>query len=116
MNARRVLAADGVPSLFTLLVVFAIFSLTSSEFLSIENVRNILVQSTFVLFISVGMTFVLTVGAIDLSVGTVLGFSAGVTIFVISLGVPSVDRDHSPVSRSASASACSTASWLLGCG
>jgi ribose transport system permease protein len=89
MNARRVLAADGVPSLFTLLVVFAIFSLTSSEFLSIENVRNILVQSTFVLFISVGMTFVLTVGAIDLSVGAVLGLSAGVTIFVISLGVPS---------------------------
>jgi ribose transport system permease protein len=90
MNARRILAADGVPSLVTLLVVLVIFSLSSAQFLSIENLRNILVQSTFVLFISVGMTFVLTVGAIDLSVGTALGLSAGATIFVISLGVPSV--------------------------
>src|SRR5580704_9801231 len=72
MNARRILAADGVPSLVTLLVVLVIFSLSSAQFLSIENLRNILVQSTFVLFISVGMTFVLTVGAIDLSVGTAL--------------------------------------------
>jgi len=65
-------------------------ALEGAQFLSIDNLRNILVQSTFVLFISVGMTFVLTVGAIDLSVGAALGLSAGVTIFVISLGVPSV--------------------------
>jgi ribose transport system permease protein len=90
MSARRLLSADGVPSLVTLVVALLIFSLLSRQFLSLDNLRNILVQSTFVLLIAVGMTFVLAVGAIDLSVGTVLGLSAGATIFVISTGAPSI--------------------------
>ncbi len=90
MTLRQLLAADGVPSLVALLLIVVIFSMLSPQFLSIDNLRNILVQSTFVLLISVGMTFVLTVGAIDLSVGAVLGLSAGVTILVVSLGAPTL--------------------------
>lgn len=88
MTGHRLLAADGVPCLLALLLVVAVFSALSPQFLSVENIRNILIQSTFVLMIAVGMTFVLTVGAIDLSVGSVLGFSAGMTILAVAHGLP----------------------------
>ena len=86
---RRWLAADGIPCLLALLVAVVVFSALAPDFLSVQNVRNVLVQSTFVLLTAVGMTFVLTAGAIDLSVGSVLGLSAGVTILTLALGAPS---------------------------
>jgi ribose transport system permease protein len=55
--------------LFCLLTVFAIMS---PAFLSIGNLRNILIQSGTNAIISAGMTFVIIVGEIDLSVGAIL--------------------------------------------
>jgi ribose transport system permease protein len=62
------------------LMLFAIlcvaFGLLSDRFLSLANFRNILTQSTHVAVMAIGMTFVLLVRGVDLSVGSVMYFVA----------------------------------------
>ena len=79
-------AADGLAIGLALIVAVVVFSLLEPAFWSIDNILNIIVQSAFIMLLAVGMAFVLTAGGIDLSVGAVLGFSAGVTMFVLGEG------------------------------
>src|ERR1700757_4364024 len=84
-KSRRLLELVGQPGTATavvLVALFVVFSILSPQFLTSGNIENLLVQSVFVLLIAAGMTFLLITGAIDLSVGSVAGLSAGVTIWV----------------------------------
>jgi len=71
--------------LFVLFILCIIFSPVSSSgtviFLKAENLTNILRQVSEIGIISVGMTLVILVGGIDLSVGSVLALSAMLTAF-----------------------------------
>lgn len=58
-----------------LLVVIFIMAIMSPYFFSWKNCRNILNQSAIYLVLSIGMTFVICAGQIDLSVGAIIGFS-----------------------------------------
>ena len=49
-----------------------VFGALSDRFLSLANFRNILAQSTHVAVMAIGMTFVLLVRGVDLSVGSVM--------------------------------------------
>jgi ribose transport system permease protein len=55
-----------------LVLVCVIFALTAQRFASPANVLNILVQVSINTVLAVGMTFVILVGGIDLSVGSIL--------------------------------------------
>ena len=63
--------------LLTMVLVFLIIvlSLSSEYFLSWDNFRNILDQSSVHILLAVGMTFVIASGGIDLSVGNLAAFS-----------------------------------------
>jgi ribose transport system permease protein len=61
--------------LIGLVVLCIIFSFTTSAFLSFRNLLNILDQVTVLGIIAIGMTAVIVIGGIDLSVGSVLAFS-----------------------------------------
>jgi len=73
-----------------LLVLVALFSLLRPEaFLSAVNMRSIAVDASAYLIIAVGMTFVITIGGIDLSVGSVLVFAGVVsTQAMVAVGGP----------------------------
>jgi len=58
-----------------LLLVLAFSLLRPATFPSIFNLRNILLDASVLLIISVGMTYVMVAGGFDLSVGSVLVFS-----------------------------------------
>ena len=58
------------------LIVFIGLSLASPFFLQTRNLLNLLDQSVVTGIVSIGMTFVILIGGIDLSVGSVLGFTA----------------------------------------
>ncbi len=58
-----------------LLTLIIVLSLTSEYFLSWENFRNILDQSSIHILLAIGMTFVIASGGIDLSVGNVAALS-----------------------------------------
>ena len=64
--------------LVLLLMVVAVFGWMSPAFLQPNNLVNILVQSSSVAVVAVGMTLVLLTGGIDLSVGSVMFLSAAV--------------------------------------
>lgn len=58
-----------------LLLIIILLAVSSPYFFSWKNCRNILNQSAIYLILSVGMTFVISMGEIDLSVGATMGFT-----------------------------------------
>ena len=62
--------------LFSFSLLFLILSLLSDRFLSASNLINVLRQASINGIVSVGMTFVILTGGIDLSVGSILALSA----------------------------------------
>src|ERR1700730_17016430 len=86
---QRVLREAGIG--IALLVLIAIFSATAPHFMDESNVTKILTQITTNLFMATGMTFVILIGGIDLSVGSVMALCAMVAGLVLkseSLPVP----------------------------
>jgi ribose transport system permease protein len=67
---------------WTLVALFVFFSMASDSFLRPINLRNILMQvSTLAIFAS-GMTFVLLLGQIDLSIAAVAALSAMISAYL----------------------------------
>lgn len=80
---QRVLAFGG------LIVLFIVFSLASPHFLTPSNVIGILLATSVNGVLALGVTFVIISAGIDLSVGTVMTFSAVMTgVFITRLGLP----------------------------
>ena len=73
-----------------LALIVAVFGLSTDNFLTRATFTNIANQAPDAMVVAVGMTFVMIVGGIDLSVGSVLGLSAAV------LGV-FLTRFHAPL-------------------
>ena len=63
-----------------------VMSFISSNFLSTTNMLNILRQSVFVMLMGFGMTFVLTTGGIDLSVGVVFAIAGAIMGYTLNCG------------------------------
>lgn len=81
--------------LLALIALIILGAALNPNFLSYGNVTNVLARSAFIGIIAVGMTFVITAGGIDLSVGSMAAFVAGVMIMcmnalipVIGIGIP----------------------------
>ncbi len=70
------------------IALFAVMTFSSDFFLSKANLLNMLRQLSINGILAVGMTFVLITGGIDLSVGSVLTFSAMVGCSLIQKGSP----------------------------
>jgi D-xylose transport system permease protein len=79
--ALRVLRGElgALRVLVMLVVIWTIFQLANDRFLSAINLSNLMLQITAVGMISVGVTLVLLLGEIDLSVAAVSGLAGGVT-------------------------------------
>ena len=58
-------------------LVLSVFGSVSDRFLTVANLRNIVIQSAPIGILAIGMTFVLLTANIDLSVGAVMYLSAG---------------------------------------
>ncbi len=74
-------------SLLALVVMVVALSLASDQFLSIPNLRNILLQISVNLCLSIGMTLIILSGGIDLSVGAILGLSGAVAAGLLKNGM-----------------------------
>lgn len=69
------------------IALFIFFSVMSEYFLSFGNISNILVQTSTIGLIALGMTFVMINGNIDLSVGAILGLSASLAVGLQSISM-----------------------------
>lgn len=89
------LSTTGPLAALVLLIVLGAF--LNDNFLSSGNITNVLARSAFIGMIAVGMTFVITSGGLDLSVGSMAAFIAGMMIMamnamlpILGIGVPLV--------------------------
>ncbi len=72
-------------SLLALILLFSIGAVWQRDFfLSPENLRNLLNQNAYIGIMAIGMTLVITVGAIDLSVGSLMALAAAVGLTVVN--------------------------------
>lgn len=75
--------------LASLVLLILFFGLTADNFFSTVTLTTVLNQLPALTLVTIGMTFVLIVGGIDLSVGSVLGLSAAVVgVAAIGWGLP----------------------------
>lgn len=71
-----------------LLIMVVVLSSTSEYFFAWKNFRNILDQCAVYLILSVGMTFVIASGGVDLSVGSIAGLSGVIMAVLMKAGLP----------------------------
>ncbi|WP_242008210.1 ABC transporter permease [Paracoccus sulfuroxidans] len=67
-----------------LVLLILVFSLTTTTFLTPLNLTNIMVQITLNIILAAGMTFVILIGGIDLSVGSVMALAGVVGATFVS--------------------------------
>lgn len=80
-----VVSTYSLPLVFVLLVVTA--SMLSPKFFTLRNAMNLLQQSSVIGIVSVGMTLVILLAEIDLSVGSVVAFGGMIAAILLSQGV-----------------------------
>jgi ribose transport system permease protein len=84
-SAKEMLAR--FQSLLALVVMVVALSFASEQFLAMTNLRNILLQISVNLCLSIGMTLIILTGGIDLSVGAILGLSGAVAAGLLKNGL-----------------------------
>ncbi len=75
--------------LLAFIVIVVLFSVLNPTFLSPGNITNIVLQYSYVLILAIGMLFVIVLGQIDLSVGSVVAVTGALSaVLVIRQGMP----------------------------
>jgi ribose transport system permease protein len=76
--------------LLALVLLIILGASLNGNFLTIGNMANIVARASFIGIIAIGATFVITSGGLDLSVGSMAAFIAGMIIIIINGTVPSL--------------------------
>lgn len=90
-NERFRIPWSNLAPFIALVVIVVIGALINSNFVSANNLLNVVTRSAFIAIIGVGATFVIATGGLDLSVGSMMAFVTGVMILsmnamVLALG------------------------------
>jgi D-xylose transport system permease protein len=87
-TGRRIASGDlgSLPVIIGLIVTWIVFTLLNPNFLSALNITNLMLQIAATGTIAVGVTFVLLLGEIDLSVGSVSGATSAILAVLITRG------------------------------
>ncbi|NCD06588.1 MAG: ABC transporter permease [Spirochaetia bacterium] len=88
---KRLLAIRGMGQVLTvtigLIILCIVFGLMNPMFFSSRNVSNLLRQIAPILLIGIGQSYVLLIGQIDLSIGSVVGMSCMISATLMTRGV-----------------------------
>jgi ribose transport system permease protein len=88
-NERSIMDLVKKYNLLLLLVLFiAISTSISPNFLQLNNFNNLMQSASFGGIIAIGMTFVILIGGIDLSVGMTANFAGMVCAYLLVNGIP----------------------------
>nr|WP_251713045.1 ribose ABC transporter permease [Lactococcus ileimucosae] len=79
---------SSLTTLLALIVLMIVITIINPNFLTTNNLLNLLLQVTANGFIAFGMTFVILTSGIDLSVGSILALSSAITAGLIANGMP----------------------------
>ena len=85
---------DNLGLTLVLLALIVLFAFINPRFATVSNMINVLTQASTWIIVAVGMTFVITKGGIDLSVGAAMALSTSVTFALLD-----DDASEAPTSR-----------------
>lgn len=71
VSLKTLLGSQRIIALLTLAVLFLFFSLFGNKFFTKDSIVNLFESSYYTLCLAMGMTFIVSTGGIDLSIGTV---------------------------------------------
>lgn len=84
----KLISIEGVVILAAFLLMVIFFSIKADSFLIPDSIRYYINEAVPIFIITIGLTFVIISGGIDLSIGSVLGLSAGTSLMVSMWGWP----------------------------
>lgn len=88
---KRLMAIRGMGQVLTvsvgLVILCIVFGVMNPIFFSGRNVSNLLRQIAPILLIGIGQSYVLLIGQIDLSIGSVVGMSCMISATLMTKGV-----------------------------
>ncbi|WP_410499889.1 ABC transporter permease [Chitinibacter sp. S2-10] len=90
MNVHQKATLQKLGPFLALLVLVAGLAVTSADFLTVGNLLNVFRQVSINALIAFGMTMVILLGGIDLSVGSILALSSVFTALMLSHGIDPV--------------------------
>lgn len=71
-----------------MIVLIIMFSMINDNFFTIDNISNIILQVSIIAITAYGMTYVLLLGDIDLSVGSIIALTGTLAALGVSWGIP----------------------------
>ena len=88
MNSLKLKLKALPPVSWMLLLIIVIFSLSSPNYLSFSNFRNILIQATPLMILAFGQTCIILTQGTDLSLGAQVSFVTVMIVYLAKRGVP----------------------------
>jgi ribose transport system permease protein len=89
MNAKNIGRLANDYRAVIIMVAFAlVLGLVNPTFLQLSNITNILNQSSVNALLAAGLTIVILTGGIDISVGSILGFTGAIAAIMLVGGIP----------------------------
>ena len=77
-----------LPVIIALILICVVMTILSPNFLTVNNITNVIMQASINAVIAAGMTFVILTAGIDLSVGSIVAFVGIVLGFSLHAGIP----------------------------
>jgi ribose/xylose/arabinose/galactoside ABC-type transport system permease subunit len=85
---KKVFFSESSASVISLIAVIVVFTLINNRFLTQLNIDGIIVSGSISAIAGLGMTLIIAMRALDLSVGSIMGFSAINGALLLSYGFP----------------------------
>ena len=85
---KKLLSSESAASIIALVGVVIVFTLINNRFLTRLNIEGIIVSASISAIVGLGMTLIIAMRALDLSVGSIMGFSAISGALLLSHGIP----------------------------
>lgn len=86
---QRILKSEKIGLIIAMLIIIVVFSvLTGYKYFTLNNIINILISSSIVGLVTIGECYLLIVGQVDLSPGSVSAFSGVLISLMLTKGIP----------------------------
>ena len=74
-------------TIIALVMILIVFAFGSDQFAKVSNIVNILSQSSVLGLVAIGLTFIVVIGGVDLSIAAAFGIGGLVSVSLMNIGV-----------------------------
>ena len=87
-NDRNRPSLDKIFTFGAVVLLFIVFSITATNFFTVRNVLTMVLQTSTITLMAIGVTYVIITAGIDLSIGSVIALTGTLAVMAANLGCP----------------------------